>query len=68
MTRKTVLLPLLLLSLALFAGCAPKNEPISATGFYFDTVITLTLYDSSLGKKESDALLDACMEIGRAHV
>ena len=63
MTRKAVLLPILLLSLALFAGCAKKNEPLSATGFYFDTVITITLYDSSLGKKENDALLDACMDL-----
>lgn len=53
MTRKAVLLPILLLSLALFTGCAKKNEPLSATGFYFDTVITITLYDNSLGKRRT---------------
>lgn len=39
------LLPLLLLSL-LFSGCTRK-EPIHKSGFYFDTVISITLYDPS---------------------
>ncbi len=39
------LLPLLLLCL-LFSGCGTK-EPISRNGFYFDTIISITLYDSS---------------------
>ncbi len=39
------LLPLLLLSL-FFSGCTRK-EPIHKSGFYFDTVISITLYDPS---------------------
>ena len=30
----------------LLSGCG-RREPISKTGFYFDTIITVTLYDSS---------------------
>lgn len=35
----------LILSMALLIGCSAHSEPISQTGFYFDTVITLTVYD-----------------------
>ncbi len=42
--------------LALFlSGCAAKTTPISKTGFYFNTVITITLYDST-----QEPLLDKC--------
>lgn len=42
------LLPLLLLCL-LFSGCGTK-EPIRRNGFYFDTIISITLYDPSKTK------------------
>lgn len=43
-----------------FAGCASekRNEPISKSGFYFNTVITVTLYDGG-----SEALLDDCFAL-----
>lgn len=40
------------------SGCTKKSDPVTKTGFYFDTVITLTIYDSS---KES--LLDDCFSL-----
>ena len=43
----------------LLGGCAPhSNEPISDSGFYFDTVIQVTLYDQS-----QRYALDHCMEM-----
>lgn len=57
-THKKV--PVLLPALLLFLAIAPLNgcsnqEPVSKTGFYFDTVITITLYD-----KNQENLLDDC--------
>ncbi len=57
MSKTSVLL--FILCLFLFSGCHyASSSPIHATGFYFDTVITVTLYDES--KK---TLLDQCMEL-----
>lgn len=43
----------------LFTGCSSSSAiPKRITGFYFDTVISITIYDSS-----SDELLDQCMEL-----
>jgi len=48
MKKKLVSLGLLFfLFTILLLGCSRQNDPISKTGFYFDTVITVTLYDSS---------------------
>lgn len=44
--------------LCAFSGCAKKSEPITKTGFYFDTVITLTIYDSS-----QESLLEDCFSL-----
>lgn len=41
---------LLLSALLCLSSCGQKKEPVTKTGFYFDTVITVTLYG------ESDAL------------
>lgn len=46
-----------ILCLLLFSSCMSK-EPVSKSGFYLNTFITITLYDSS-----EEALLDGCMEI-----
>ncbi|MDE6738075.1 MAG: hypothetical protein K2K07_03155, partial [Lachnospiraceae bacterium] len=35
-----------LLSAILLSGCARTSEPVSKTGFYLDTVVTITLYDT----------------------
>lgn len=42
----------------LLGGCSAAKPPVSGTGFYFDTVIQVTIYDSG---KES--CLDGCMEL-----
>ncbi len=41
-----------------FTGCvlSPAASPVSATGFYFDTVISVTVYDPS-----QEPLLEECM-------
>lgn len=42
-----------------FSGCtARKQEPISRTGFYFDTVISITVYSS-----EDEKCLDGCFAL-----
>lgn len=48
---------LLFLSLS---GCARQTEPVSATGFYFDTVITVTVYQPC-----EQELPNQCMELAR---
>lgn len=50
----------IILFLPALAGCSAafRQEPYSQTGFYFDTVITVTVYDH--GSKE---LLAQCMEL-----
>lgn len=44
----TVLISIIM-SAVIFTGCSRKitNDPITRTGFYFDTVIQITLYDES---------------------
>ncbi len=51
-----VLLPVVL------TGCARNKEPISRTGFYFDTVIQITLYDT-----EDAAILDGCFALAEKY-
>ncbi len=55
------LLPALFLCTAALAGCASPSETSGRiTGFYFDTVISVTIYD-----KDPDPLLKACMELAK---
>ena len=42
----------------LLSGCGKASEPITKTGFYFDTVIQVTIYDA-----EKKLCLDECMEL-----
>lgn len=56
------LLFLLVFSFLPLTGCSAAAEPISRTGFYFDTVIGITLY----GTKE-EALLDGCFSLAEAY-
>ena len=53
---------LLLVLLLLLSGCSTVSEPITKTGFYFDTVIQVTIYDA--GKK---SCLDDCMKIAEKY-
>ncbi len=44
---------------ALFTGCSsPADTPVRATGFYFDTIITVTIYDQG-----TDFLASKCMAL-----
>ncbi len=45
-------------SMALLTGCAKNTEPVSRTGFYFDTVIQITLYDT-----KDETLLNGCFAL-----
>ena len=49
---------LLLLALAAFSGCGQKQEPVTKHGFYFDTVIQITLYD-----RKYEPLIDDCFSM-----
>lgn len=46
----------------LFTGCKRNIDPISRTGFYFDTVIQVTLYDT-----EDTTVLDGCFELAETY-
>lgn len=48
----------LITALLLPTACGRKPEPISRTGFYFDTVIQITLYDT-----EDEAVLEGCFAL-----
>lgn len=54
-------LPLFLLLLCIFVcltGCTRNTEPVTQTGFYFDTVIQITLYDT-----QDTAIMDGCFTL-----
>ncbi len=59
-----LLLPCLIFPLLSSCG-VQKNTPVSKTGFYFDTVITVTLYGGET--KENEALLSGCMELAEKY-
>ena len=54
-------LPVLIVYL-LLCGCSPKDStPHSATGMYFDTLVSIDLYGTS--SADADIILDECMGI-----
>lgn len=55
--RPAVFLLVLSLFLALNA-CSPGTQKVSRSGFYFDTIITITLYDTS-----NEGYIDQCFEL-----
>ncbi len=57
---KPLLFLILSLVLVTFSGCTPSNsaKTISKSGFYFDTVIQITLYDA-----QYESLLDDCFDL-----
>lgn len=67
-TKKSSIFPIRFLCFILFmnislaftlSGCnSASNEPITKSGFYFNTVISVTIYDSS-----KEALLDDCFDL-----
>lgn len=58
MRKKSPIFLLLAMLLPLLGGCGANMEPVSQTGFYFDTVIQVTIYDA---RKEK--CLDECMRL-----
>lgn len=50
---------LIFLSVCL-TGCRQNTEPVSSTGFYFDTFISVTLYDT-VDEQRAGEILDGCM-------
>lgn len=54
----TILTLVFILTTVILSGCTRNIEPISRTGFYFDTVIQITLYDT-----EDDSVLDGCFDL-----
>lgn len=58
----TALTMILVLTFAILTGCAKNSEPISRTGFYFDTVIQITLYDTV-----DETILDGCFALAEKY-
>lgn len=58
----TALTTVLLMASAVLNGCAKNIQPISRTGFYFDTVIQITLYDT-----EDETILDGCFALAEKY-
>lgn len=60
---KKLICPLLFaLLLSALSGCHRKDEPASRSGFYFDTAVTVTIYETKKGEKK-EALLDECFSL-----
>lgn len=53
---------LIFLPVVFISACVHSTESISRQGFYFDTVIRITLYDS-----EDEALLDHCFALAETY-
>lgn len=64
--HKIAILPILGVILTpilfLLTGCSRNTQPITRTGFYFDTVIQITLYDT-----EDEAVLDGCFALAETY-
>lgn len=48
--------------LLFLTGCSRNIQPITRTGFYFDTVIQITLYDT-----EDESVLDGCFALAETY-
>lgn len=59
---KTVVSIAILFLCGILTGCAANEEPLSRTGFYFDTVIQITLYDFS-----DETVLDGCFALAEKY-
>lgn len=53
---------ILCLQFLFLCGCSHTPEPLSKSGIYFDTIITLTVYD-----KNDISLLDTCFQMADAY-
>lgn len=58
-TKFPILFLIICFLLVMLTGCSASSPtPLKATGFYFDTIISVTLYE-----KAEEGLLDECMEL-----
>lgn len=55
-------LSILLISAALLAGCGRIQEPVTETGFYLDTVVQITLYDTD-GHTDCSSVIQDCFSL-----
>lgn len=53
-----IMLSVICIFACMTTGCHRQKETVNKTGFYFDTVITITLYDKSY-----EPLLDECFQL-----
>lgn len=56
-------LTLTLLSALLLTGCSKEKIPYSKTDFYFDTVVTITVYETSDNEQRAEEILTEAMAI-----
>jgi len=54
-----ILMLCFLMSMSL-SGCSKNTLPINKSGYYFDTLINISIYDSELSEKKADSILDGC--------
>lgn len=60
---KKISLVLLTLIISLnISSCGKSTEPISKSGTYFDTIITITLYDS-----DKESVIDGCFKLAQKY-
>lgn len=54
-----------LLCAFLLSGCSRTASPVSQTGFYLDTVVTITLYDTGIRSSDADCeqTIEACFSL-----
>lgn len=46
-TKQLIRISLLVSSVLLLGGCGTSKEPVSQTGFYFDTIVQITVYNET---------------------
>lgn len=58
MKKGTLILSLIGILLTVCLSCTVQNQPVTYTGYYFDTIVTLTFYNSTDAK-----LAEECFEL-----
>ncbi|MBO4336558.1 MAG: FAD:protein FMN transferase, partial [Lachnospiraceae bacterium] len=60
---KNIIILITLLACIFITGCGQKSSmPFSKTGFYFDTVVTITVYEKENASDRADELIDQTMD------
>ncbi len=63
MNKKISVLMVIILIFSALCGCSsPKENKVSKSGFYFDTVITITLYNTN-----SDSYINDCFDLAQKY-